>query len=236
MSESGAIHGLKVAAVAVVALAVWGMGKTLCPDAKRASLAALAAFIALAWPSVIGQVGAMLLCGLIGRWHVDRAGWRLRRARASRLRSGKNGCDRRLACLFRAALWSAAALTLYPEPRASRAFDSFYRSSAPSFLEADTLCSPCCERRWFCRGGSRTASFSRDTAPPKLVPGPLFRLAAYLGTVMTQPPNGWSGATLCLVAIFLPSFLLVVGALPLWETLRGTAAEPAPRWPGSMPA
>jgi chromate transporter len=67
VSESGAIHGLKVAAVAVVALAVWGMGKTLCPDAKRASLAA---FIALAWPSVIGQVGAMLLCGLIGRWTV----------------------------------------------------------------------------------------------------------------------------------------------------------------------
>ena len=54
------------------------------------------------------------------------------------------------------------------------------------------------------------------------VPGPLFTFAAYLGTVMTQPPNGWSGATLCLVAIFLPSFLLVAGGLRLWETVRNS--------------
>jgi chromate transporter len=52
------------------------------------------------------------------------------------------------------------------------------------------------------------------------VPGPLFTFAAYLGTVMTQPPNGSLGAVLCLVAIFLPSFLLVVGALPMWGALR----------------
>lgn len=52
------------------------------------------------------------------------------------------------------------------------------------------------------------------------VPGPLFTFAAYLGAVMTLTPNGWVGATLCLVAIFLPSFLLVIGALPFWENLR----------------
>jgi len=55
------------------------------------------------------------------------------------------------------------------------------------------------------------------------VPGPLFTFAAYLGTVMKLPPNGWQGGLLCLVAIFLPSFLLVVGALPLWSRLRGAA-------------
>jgi chromate transporter len=52
------------------------------------------------------------------------------------------------------------------------------------------------------------------------VPGPLFTFAAYLGVVMTPAPNGWVGAGLCLVAIFLSSFLLVVGALPFWEELR----------------
>ena len=52
------------------------------------------------------------------------------------------------------------------------------------------------------------------------VPGPRFTFAAYLGAVMGPQPNGWIGATLCLVAVFLPSFLLVIGALPFWQELR----------------
>jgi chromate transporter len=52
------------------------------------------------------------------------------------------------------------------------------------------------------------------------VPGPLFTFAAYLGAVAEPGPNGWIGASLCLVAIFLPSFLLIVGALPFWDSLR----------------
>src|SRR5262249_55674083 len=68
LSQSAAIHGLKVAAVAVVAIAVWGMGRTLCPDAKRASLAALAALVTLPWPKVTGQIAGILACGLIGWW------------------------------------------------------------------------------------------------------------------------------------------------------------------------
>jgi chromate transporter len=71
LSGSGPIHGLKVAAVAVVALAVWGMGRTLCPDAKRASLAALSTLVTLAWSSVAGQVGAILVRGLIGWWKLS---------------------------------------------------------------------------------------------------------------------------------------------------------------------
>jgi chromate transporter len=52
------------------------------------------------------------------------------------------------------------------------------------------------------------------------VPGPLFTFAAYLGAMMQSPPNGWAGAVICLLAVFLPSFLLVIGALPFWEELR----------------
>jgi chromate transporter len=54
------------------------------------------------------------------------------------------------------------------------------------------------------------------------VPGPLFTFAAYLGAVMSSEPNGWAGAFLALIAIFLPSFLLVIGALPFWDVLRTT--------------
>jgi chromate transporter len=59
------------------------------------------------------------------------------------------------------------------------------------------------------------------------VPGPLFTFAAYLGTVMSPPPNGWLGGLICLVAIFVPSFLLVIGALPFWDTLRRRAGAQA---------
>jgi chromate transporter len=52
------------------------------------------------------------------------------------------------------------------------------------------------------------------------VPGPLFTFAAYLGAVMGPAPNGWTGAAICLVAVFLPSMLLVIGALPFWEDIR----------------
>jgi chromate transporter len=52
------------------------------------------------------------------------------------------------------------------------------------------------------------------------MPGPLFTFAAFLGTAMQPPPNGWQGGLLCLSAIYLPSFLLLVGILPFWDGLR----------------
>ncbi|HXW23167.1 MAG TPA: chromate transporter, partial [Xanthobacteraceae bacterium] len=52
------------------------------------------------------------------------------------------------------------------------------------------------------------------------VPGPLFSFAAYLGAAMEPRPNGWIGAIICLLAVYLPSFLLVFSALPFWAQLR----------------
>src|SRR5690606_14553600 len=66
LSGSGAVHGLKIAAVAVVAQAVWGMAKSLCPDGLRAGLAIFAALLTLAVPGAWGQVGAIVACGVIG--------------------------------------------------------------------------------------------------------------------------------------------------------------------------
>src|SRR5437763_1887606 len=115
VSHAGWLHGLKVVAVAVVAQAVLGMMRSLTPDRERATMAVLAAMVALALPTAWGQV----------------------------------------------------------------------------------------------------------------VPGPLFTFAAYLGAVMVPRPNGWIGAALCLVAVFLPSFLLVVGALPFWQAIRRRAVAQA---------
>ena len=64
--ETGALHGLKVVAVAVVAQAVWSMARNLCPDAKRATLAVLASIAVLAVSSPFVQVGVIVVGGLIG--------------------------------------------------------------------------------------------------------------------------------------------------------------------------
>lgn len=217
VSESGAIHGLKVAAVAVVALAVWGMGKTLCPDAKRASLAALSALIALAWPSVIGQVSAILLSGLIGRWTMS--------AVATDPGAPHDfGLGRTAAILA----WIAFFGLLFGLPLLSQAipshalavFDSFYRSGALVFGGGHVVL-PLLRAEVIPPGWVTDSIFLAGYSAAQAVPGPLFTFAAYLGAVMTLPPNGWLGGILCLVAIFLPSFLLVVGALPMWAALRG---------------
>jgi chromate transporter len=216
VSESGAIHGLKVAAVAIVALAVWGMGRTLCPDAKRASLAALSALIALALPSVTGQIAAIVLCGLIGRWTL------------SAVAAGPGaphdfGVGRTPAVVAWAAFFGLLiGLPLLSQSIPSHAlalFDRFYRSGALVFGGGHVVL-PLLRAEVVPPGWITDNLFLAGYGAAQAVPGPLFTFAAYLGTVMTQPPNGSLGAVLCLVAIFLPSFLLVVGALPMWGALR----------------
>lgn len=66
LADAAWLHGLKIVAVAVVAQAVWGMARTLCPDRERLAIAGAATVLVLALPSTLGQVGAIVLGGLIG--------------------------------------------------------------------------------------------------------------------------------------------------------------------------
>jgi chromate transporter len=217
VGDSGAIHGLKVAAVAVVALAVWRMGRTLCPDAKRASLAVLSALAALAWPNVTGQIGAILACGLIGWWAKPST------AVAEPPAPHDFGVTRTAAIfawvVFFGLLIGLPLLSRSVQSHALALFDSFYRSGSLVFGGGHVVL-PLLRAELVPRGWIDDSSFLAGYGAAQAVPGPLFTFAAYLGTVMTTAPNGWIGAGLCLVAIFLPSFLLVAGALPLWEMLR----------------
>ena len=216
LSGSGAIHGLKVAAVAVVALAVWGMGRTLCPDAKRASLATLAALVTLAWPNVTGQVGAIVACGLIGWWTMGDVTTKPGEAH-------NFGVTRAAAIVawagFLALLLGLPLLSQSVHSHALALFDSFYRSGSLVFGGGHVVL-PLLRAEVVPAGWIDDSAFLAGYGAAQAVPGPLFTFAAYLGTVMRPAPDGWLGAGLCLVAIFLPSLLLVVGALPLWEALR----------------
>ena len=207
------LHGLKIVAAAVVAQAVWGMARSLAPDRARMSLAVAAAAVMLLLPGVLGQLGAIILGGLIGwRWLPSAA---------------KSGAA--LPCpLSRRA--SAAALALFfllllvpplfaGESRQIALFDSFYRSGALVFGGGHVLL-PLLQAAVVPPGWVGNDAFLAGYGAAQAVPGPLFTFAAYLGTVI----GGWLDGLLCLIAVFLPGFLLILGSMPWWSTLRGNAA------------
>jgi chromate transporter len=216
LTESGIVHGLKVAAVAVVAQAVWGMARNLCPDVPRASLAVLSALVVLAWPTAYGQVGAIVACGLYGRL-------RLADSAAAPDAPHGFGVSKRAGTIA----WVSFFALLIALPALSRAtglhtlavFDSFYRSGSLVFGGGHVVL-PMLRAEVVPPGWVSDNVFLAGYGAAQAVPGPLFTFSAYLGTVMTRAPNGWQGGLLCLAGIFLPSFLLAIAPLPFWERLR----------------
>ncbi|MCC6948744.1 MAG: chromate efflux transporter [Bradyrhizobiaceae bacterium] len=213
---SGWLHGLKVAAVAVVANAVLGMMQSLAPDRERATLAVIAAAVVIAIPSALGQIGAIMLGGIVG---------------VTLLRNGASAPDGELPVRVSRTVATAALVSFFvlliALPIAAGAignqalayFDSFYRAGSLVFGGGHVVL-PLLQAEVVPPGWVTNDAFLAGYGAAQAVPGPLFTFAAYLGAVMNPAPNGWAGAALCLVAIFLPSFLLIVGALPFWQELR----------------
>lgn len=213
---SGWLHGLKVAAVAVVAMAVLGMARALTPDRERASLALAAAAIALAFPSSWGQISAIVLGGLVGliffRREVpaDHASLPLcisRQAGAAAL------------ITFFVLLVGLSLLAPATGSQSMALFGAFYRAGSLVFGGGHVVL-PLLQAEVVPTGWVSNDAFLAGYGAAQAVPGPLFTFAAYLGAVMNPEPNGWTGAVLCLIAVFLPSFLLIMGVLPFWEGLR----------------
>ncbi|MCZ7566153.1 MAG: chromate efflux transporter [Burkholderiales bacterium] len=214
--DAGLLHGLKVVAVAVVAQAVWGMARTLSPDAPRATLAALAAIGVLAWPTAFAQIGVIVAGGLAGL-ALPRAETDARHA-AFDVPVGRGLALVALA-LFFVLLFALPALAGAFPAHALALADAFYRAGALVFGGGHVVL-PLLQAEVVPPGWVTQDAFLAGYGAAQAVPGPLFTFAAYLGAVAGPAPNGWLGATLCLVAIFAPGFLLVVGALPFWDTLR----------------
>jgi chromate transporter len=207
------LHGLKVAAVAVVAQAVLGMARSLAPDRERATLAVVAALIALAVPTAWGQVGAIVLGGL--------AGVTLLRVSAvptdhvaMPLSVGRTAGAVAL-ILFFVLLIGLPLLAARTGSLPIDLADAFYRSGSLVFGGGHVVL-PLLQAEVVPPGWVTNDQFLAGYGAAQAVPGPLFTFAAYLGAVI----GGWWAAALCLVAVFAPSFLLVVGGLPYWEDLR----------------
>ena len=218
--QSGWLQGLLIVAVAVVAQAVWGMAKTQCPDKQRATLAIVAAIVILLWPIAIVQIGIIPLAGILG-WLF------LRSAQTVKPSLLPLVLPRRLAIgclvLFFVLLLGLPILRQATQSQPIALFDTFFRVGSLVFGGGHVVL-PLLQREVVPAGWVTNEQFITGYAAAQAVPGPLFTFAAYLGAVSKPAPNGWLGALIALLAIYLPSFLLLIGILPFWNHLR--AFEP----------
>ena len=219
-ADAGWLHGLKVAAVAVVALAVWGMARSLASDRARATIAIVSAFCALLWPTGVGQVVIIAAAALVGSWLLPTSA---APPTAVRLVPVSRTLGVAALVVFFGLLIALPIARQITGSQALALFDSFFRVGSLVFGGGHVVL-PLLQAEVVPPGWVTSEAFVAGYGAAQAVPGPLFTFAAYLGAVMGPPPTGLAGAAIALVAIFLPSFFMIVGALPFWDTLRGRSS------------
>src|SRR5215469_12556677 len=218
---SGVLHGLQLAAVAVVAQAVWGMGRRLTPDLRRLLIAALAVAMVLSLRSTVAQLAALAmgaLAGLVLCRSMQRSNGAWKVAVTRRMSAVAAGIF--VLLLVVPPFW----VVVKPLP-AVELFSAFYRSGALVFGGGHVVL-PLLERVTVERGWVSEATFLAGYGGEQALPGPLFTFAAYLGA-LCKPLPGLPGALIALLAIFLPGLLLVLAVLPWWSRLRANASVQA---------
>ncbi len=212
IGTAGWIHGLKIVAVAVVAHAIIGMAQKLTPDKRRKAIALFALVATLLWQTAFTQVGVILLAAF--------AGYLIYKEQVETDDSVMRfPLSRRFAAVCLSLFFGL--LILLPVLREMTSsgwiamFDSFYRSGSLVFGGGHVVL-PLLEREFVPTGWLGEEAFLAGYGAAQAVPGPLFTFAAYLGAVI----SGWQGGLLATAAIFLPAFLLILGTLPFWDTLR----------------
>jgi len=220
---SGLLHGLKLTAVAIVAQAVLGMARTLCPDRARASIAVAAALIVLFSTSSATQIAAIVVGGIAGLF-LCRGGTQAATGDVDMPVSRNAG----LVALAGFVLLLAGLPILRSLTGSANValFDAFYRSGALVFGGGHVVL-PLLREAFVAPGWLSDDAFLAGYGAAQAVPGPLFTFAAYLGAVVASEPYRLAGACLGLVGIFLPGMLVLLGALPFWSSFRKRAGAQA---------
>jgi chromate transporter len=215
---TGVLIGLKIVAVAIVAQAVWGMAKNLCPDRERAAIAVGAVVMLAFLPTAFGMVGAIVLGAL--------AGLALGRGSGAPVSGHVTmPVSHRTAAAAVAAFFALLFLlpVLAGQSQALAVVDSFYRAGALVFGGGHVVL-PLLQAEVVAPGWVTPDQFLAGYGAAQAVPGPLFTFAAYLGAVLGPEPNGVFGAVIALLAVFLPGFLILIGVLPFWYRFRAMAS------------
>ena len=213
---AGALHGLKIVAVAIVAQAVRGMARTLCPDRTRAMIAVGAVVVLAFVPGAWGMVGAIALGAAAGLVRIREAGGPAAPALPVSAPVSRAVGIAALVVFF-------LLLVLLPlvagQSQVLAVIDGFYRAGALVFGGGHVVL-PLLEAEVVRTGWVSPDAFVAGYGAAQAVPGPLFTFAAYLGAVLGPEPKGLTGAALALAAVFLPGFLLLAGVLPFWDRFR----------------
>ena len=214
---TGALNGLKIVAVAIVAQAVWGMARTLCPDRERAAIAVGAVALLAFLPGAFGMVGAIVLGAL--------AGLALGRGTATPVGGHvtmpvTHGVGVAALVVFAGLLFVLPVIA--GQSQLLAVIDSFYRAGALVFGGGHVVL-PLLQAEVVAPGWVTPDQFLAGYGAAQAVPGPLFTFAAYLGAVLGPEPNGVAGAMIALLAVFLPGFLILTGILPFWDRFRAMA-------------
>ncbi len=212
----GALHGLKIVAVAVVAQAIWGMAKKLCPDIPRAMIAFLSSCLALLSSTALGQVGIIAGAAIIGLLIFKPS---LTETNEALLIHVSRRFGTLMLVLFFGILIILPTLVKNFPNETLALIDTFYRAGSLVFGGGHVVL-PLLQAEVVPNGWITNDLFLAGYGAAQAIPGPLFTFSAFLGTAITM---GYLGGILCLVAIFLPSFLLISGILPFWEQLRQNA-------------
>jgi chromate transporter len=211
-----ALHGMKLVAVAVVAQSVWGMARMFCRDPVHLALALASAVLMIAWPQASMQIGVIMLgagVGLLSRRSstvIESAGLTI----ALPKRYGGWALS-----IFLVLLLASPLMAAWSGSENVRIFDASYRAGSLVFGGGHVVL-PLLQAEVVVPGWMSAGDFLAGYGAAQAVPGPLFTFSAFLGAAMTVGPGGWPGGAMCLLAIFLPSFLLVVGVLPFWAQVR----------------
>lgn len=214
--SDGVLQGLKIAAVAIVAQAILGMGRSLCPDTKRISIMALTACFVLWQPTVWGQMIAIILSGLVGVV--------LLKAEPNHERNTfyvpitpKAGI--RWLCVFIIIFIALPILSALFPSKTLEVIDMFYRTGSLVFGGGHVVL-PLLQAELVPSGIVNNDLFLAGYGATQAVPGPLFTIASFLGATMESGMNSWIMGFITLLAVFAPSFLLVFAILPYWDRLR----------------
>lgn len=213
---TGLVHGLKLVAVAIVAQAVYGMARALCPDRERASIAVAAALVVLFSASSVAQIASIALGGFAGLWLCR--GAPVATPDHLAIPVSRTAGLAALAAFF-VLLFGLPILRAFAPGQGLAVFEAYYRSGALVFGGGHVVL-PLLRDAFVPHGWITDDVFLAGYGAAQAVPGPLFTFAAYLGAVINVTPNGVPGAALGLFGIFLPGILILLGTLPFWDTFR----------------
>jgi chromate transporter len=218
LSGAGWIAGLKLAAVAVVANAIWSMAEKLCPDRSRAIIA-LASATALLWlSSALWQVAVIAGGALVGWWLFrENAAAANTEPEVAGTRFTRRGWPYLL--VFATLLIGLPVLSGFASTEWMAMVEGFYRAGSLVFGGGHVVL-PLLDSFTVGQGWIEQSRFLAGYGAAQALPGPLFAFSGFLGASLNVGPAGVFGGLLGLFAIYLPSCLLVLGALPHWERLR----------------